>query len=144
MPLLLSTSSWRSACAATLVAAAVAVHAQAPAAPESAGRKNDKDQLLSAEQVGALLAEWTDDKPGVKLQFQASFGVRTVSPQEKRHYVKSGKIPARLTCELYEVKTVRERKLLRRMGGTAQFYILDSDGVVIARKSLALDKMCPS
>lgn len=100
---------------------------------------------LTDEQIAALLPEWTDEKTGNKLVFQASFSVRSLPPQEKRRYVKSGKIPARLTCELLEVKEVNGKMLAKRVtNGMARFYIMDPDGKVIDKKSISLDKMCPS
>ena len=102
-------------------------------------------EVLTEDQIDALLTEWTNEKTGTKLIFQSSFGVRTVTPQEKRKYVKSGKIPVNLTCALYEVKESNGKKLFKRVnGGTARFYIMDPDGNVIVNKSLSLDKMCPS
>ena len=101
--------------------------------------------ILAEDQIAALLTEWTNEKTGIKLVFQASFEVRTVTPQEKSKYIKSGKIPIRITCELREVKESNGKKLAKRVnGGMARFYIMDPDGKVIDKKSMPLDKMCPS
>lgn len=100
--------------------------------------------VLSDDQIAAFLTEWTDAKTQAKLVFQASFGMRSVSPEEKPKYVKSGKIPVRLSCILSEIKEVDGKKLAKRTSGTARFYILDPDGNIIIKKSLSLDKMCAS
>lgn len=120
--------------------------AQQPAGnePFKQGAAADKS-LLSEEQIAALQTDWTNPKTGDKLQFQASFGVRNLTPQEKTRYAKSGKIPYRITCALYEIKDVGGKKRLMRVnGGTARFYITDPDGKVVEKKSMPLDKMCPS
>ena len=104
----------------------------------------DKD-VLTEDQIADLLPEWTNEKTGTKLVFQSSFEARTVTPQEKRKYVKSGKIPIRIICELLEVKEVNGKNMAKRVsGGTVRFYIMDPDGKVIDKKSIPLDKMCPS
>jgi len=109
------------------------------------GKPAGNNNILAEDQIAELLTEWTDEKTGARLVFNSSFGVRTVSPQEKRKYVKSGKIPVRITCSLEEVKEVNGKQLAKRVsGGSARFYIMDADGKVIEKKSVALDKMCPS
>ena len=100
--------------------------------------------VLTDDQIAALLTEWTDEKTDAKLQFSASFGVRNVPADEKRKYVKSGKIPIRITCELDEVKEVKGKKMYKRQSGNSHLYILDSDGKIVDRKTVSLDKMCPS
>ncbi|MDD5677440.1 MAG: hypothetical protein PHW60_05535 [Kiritimatiellae bacterium] len=117
----------------------------APVKPVLSTARSAGDQVLTEDQIADLLTEWTNEKTGAKLMFQSSFGLRTVTPQEKRKYVKSGKIPIRITCELFEIKESNGKKLAKRMtSGSARFYIMDSDGKVIEKKSVSLDKMCPS
>ncbi len=99
---------------------------------------------LSEEQIAAFLMELPNEKTGIKLQFQASFDARKIAPEEKRRYVRSGKIPIRLTCALFEVKELNGKETFKRATGVARFYIMDPDGKVIEKKSAPLDKMCPS
>jgi len=113
--------------------------------PDAIAQQAADKSLLSEEQIAALQTDWTNPKTGDKLQFQASFGVRNLTPQEKTRYAKSGKVPYRITCALYEIKDIGGKKRLMRVnGGTARFYITDPGGQVIEKKSMPLDKMCPS
>ena len=113
--------------------------------PDAIAQQAADKSLLSEEQIAALQSEWTNPKTGDKLQFQASFGVRNLTPQEKTRYAKSGKVPYRITCALYEIKESNGKKFLKRVsGGTARFYITDPGGKVVEKKSMPLDKMCPS
>jgi len=118
--------------------------ANAPVKPSLTTRKPTRGKVLTEDQIAALLTEWTNEKTGAKLVFHSSFGVREVKPKKKRKYVKSGKIPVRITCNLSEIKEVKGKKLAKRVsGGRAYFYIMDPDGKVIVKKSLSLAKMCP-
>jgi len=137
-------------CAATAAVSQENADEQQPATkaavkPDLPAGKPIGDKVLTDDQIAALLTEWTNEKTEAKIVFQSSFGVRAVTPQEKRQYVKSGKIPVRLTCELLEIKESNGKKLAKRVGGgTVRFYLMDSDGKVIVKKSLSIDKMCPS
>lgn len=117
-------------------------------APASSAQKSSIAQSdlgpLSEEQIAAFITEWNNDKGNEKIIFNASFGVRSLSVEEKRKYQKSGKIPLRLTADLSQVKDVHGKKLSERMTGTAHFYILDPAGQIIEKKSMSLAKMCPS
>jgi len=99
---------------------------------------------LTDEQIASLITEGTDEKMGTKLQFQASFGVRNLPANEKKKYIKSGKVPFRVTCSLYEIGNINGRQSMKRLNGKAHINITDSTGKVIEKKTVPLDKMCPS
>jgi hypothetical protein len=99
---------------------------------------------LTDDQIASLVTETTDAKTGTKLQFSAGFGVRKVPDTEKRKYVKSGRVPFRITCALYEIRDVNGKPVMKRLSGKAHLNIMDSAGKVIKKESVSLDKMCPS
>ncbi|MBU4247388.1 MAG: hypothetical protein KKG09_09340 [Verrucomicrobia bacterium] len=116
----------------------------APIAIRIESARPSASNVLTEDQIAALLTDSTDEKSKAQLQFSASFGLRTVTPKENKKFIKSGKIPIYINCQLVEIKEINGKKLTKRMGGTAHFYIQDSDGNVIVNKALSLDKMCPS
>jgi hypothetical protein len=99
--------------------------------------------ILTDEQIAALKIERSDDK-GRKYVFHGGMGLRTLTDQEKKRYRKSGEVPFRITMELLEVKEVKGRQVGERQQGTARFYVLDSEGSVVAKGTESLAKMCPS
>lgn len=101
-------------------------------------------KTLTDEQIAALLTEWIDPKTQAKLLFSASFGIAGLTPSARAKYVKSGKIPLQIVCQLIEVKEAKGKTLAMRLSGSAHFYILDPDGKTIEKKTVALDKMCSS
>ncbi len=102
-------------------------------------------ELLSDEQIAALLTERTNEKTGTKIIFQAQFGMRNLTQHEKKKYIQSGKIPVRLTCDLYESKKMGGRMVTKRLSNkTVRFYILDAEKNILDYKALSIDKMCPS
>ena len=107
-------------------------------------KKSSNGDTLSAEEIAQFVQEWTDDKSDKKMQFVASFGMPSLDTEQKKHYKHSGKIPYRLTCTLSTIKGTGQKQLSKREDGTAYFYIMDSEGAVIEKKSMALEKMCPS
>lgn len=104
-----------------------------------------KPGTLSDKDIEELKTELTDEKTKQKLLFVADFSLRKpTQPAEKKKYEKSGKIPFRITATLYDVKDTGGKPLYRRFGGTAKFYLINSDGKVVLTESASLDKMCPS
>ena len=103
-------------------------------------------KTLTDEEISSFKTESIDEKGKTKYQFGARFGAAAITdPKDKKKYAKSGEIPIRVTCALYEIKNADTPKpLMRRMSGNVQFYILDSDGKMLLRKTVSLDKMCPS
>ena len=100
--------------------------------------------ILTDEQVASLLTKWTDKKTRASWEFTSSFERRSVSAAEKGN-VQSGKIPIRITCSLDKSKVgFMGDRVYMRESGTASFYIMDSEGKVVIRQSMPLDKMCPS
>ncbi len=118
--------------------------AASPFAKPSLATKPSPGLILTSNQLAALLTTANDEKSQTQLQFTSAFGVRNVSPDEKRKLAKAGKIPLSITCQLLEIKNVKGQQLARRLGGRAHFYIQDADGKVVVNKSESLDKMCPS
>jgi len=107
------------------------------------GRGRAEKGILTEEQIAALKIERSDDK-GRKYVFHGGMGLRTLTDQEKKKYVKSGEVPFRITMELLEVKEVKGKLVGERQQGTARFYVLDSEGSVVASGTESLAKMCPS
>ena len=104
-----------------------------------------KPGTLSDKDIEALKTELTDEKTKQKLLFVTDFSLRKpTQPAEKKKYEKSGKIPFRITATLYDVKETGGKPLYRRLGGTAKFYLINSEGKVVLTESASLDKMCPS
>lgn len=99
---------------------------------------------LTEEQIASMKTEWTDEKSNVKVHFSARFGAATVPAELKKKYSKSGKIPIRITCDLVESREVAGKPVAKRLGGSAHLYIKDSDGKVVLKKTVPLEKMCPS
>lgn len=100
--------------------------------------------LLSEKDISELKTDWTDEKTGIKYNFQASFGVANVEEKDRKRLEKMGKVPYRITCTLYEMKQSKGTTLSNRMTGTAKFYVLDESNKDIIKKSVSLEKMCPS
>jgi hypothetical protein len=101
-------------------------------------------KVLTEAQLDALVTQWSDEKTGVKLEFEADFTVRKLTDEQKKRYAKSGKIPLKITCQLMEIKDANGKKLAKRMSGTAHMYVLDSNDKAVEHRSVSLDKMCPS
>ncbi|MEI6809348.1 MAG: hypothetical protein WCN95_11560 [bacterium] len=99
---------------------------------------------LSDAQIAVLKTEWADDKKKTRMQFSASFGASAVTPEEKKKYARSGKIPIRVTADLIEIKEISGKNVAKRLDGSIHLYVKDSDGKVVAKKSIPLEKMCPS
>ena len=99
---------------------------------------------LSEKDISELKTDWTDEKTGIKYNFQASFGVANVEEKDRRRLEKLGKVPYRITCTLYEMKQSKGTTLSKRMTGTAKFYVRDESNKDIIKKSVSLEKMCPS
>ncbi len=137
-------------CLAAWLVMAAPAPAQTPAVPGTPAAKPaaiaspKSGQVLTDDQIAALLTEWTNEKNQGKLFFSSSFGPASVSPSARQKYAKSGKIPLTIVCQIVEVKEVRGKKVSMRLGGRAHLYILDPDGKVFENKSVSLDKMCPS
>lgn len=110
----------------------------------SMGLKRSGDGTLSEEEVEKLKTSWTDEKTGKQYLFNASFGARKLDAKQKKKYKKSGKVPYRITASLYEHKESKGKKLSKRLKGTGRFYVLDSEGKVVLKKSMSLAKLCPS
>ena len=110
----------------------------------SAGLGGAGGEALTDNELETLKAEWTDEKSGKRLVFQAGCGVRKVDAQEKKKYAKSGKVPIRVTADFLEIKTDKGKQIAARVSGTGHVYILDSSGKAVLAKSVSLDKLCPS
>ena len=108
--------------------------------------KSKGSGTLSDKEIGELQTQWRDDKTGANMVFRGSFGGGRVSSKDKAKYVKSGKIPVRITATLYEVKTDSsgKQKASLKTSGTAYFYVLDDKDEVVFKKSASMAKMCPS
>jgi hypothetical protein len=104
--------------------------------------------LLTDQEIGQLQTEWTDPNTGTKLLFSASFARRDlISDADKalrKRCVKSGKVPYRVTCTLYEQEKGK-KGMTRVTKGNAKFYVTDSDGKVVTKPQIQdLDSLCPS
>jgi len=101
--------------------------------------------VLTAKQISEFKTEWADEKKGVKYMWSATFSqIKFSRPEEKKKYTKSGKIPYRITCSLYEIKEMNGKPLYKLVGGSVKLAILTSDKKVELSKTASLDKMCPS
>jgi hypothetical protein len=109
--------------------------------PQAAGKQLTEEEIASLKTQAVI-----DEKNDIQCQFMASFSaVPVTDAKEKKKLAKSGKIPIRITCALYEIKNAKTPKpLTKRMSGNAQFYVLDSEGKMVEKKTVSLDKMCPS
>ncbi len=96
------------------------------------------------EQIAEMKTEWTDDKRKSRLHFAAGFSKAAINEQEKKKYEKSGKIPIRITADFVEIKEVGGKEVSKRLGGSIKLCVKDSDGKVLIRKSVPVEKMCPS
>jgi hypothetical protein len=110
----------------------------------SAGPVGGANTLLSDAEIAAFKTEVANDDGKKKVQFMAALSVPRLNDQEKRKFERSGKVPVRITCSLEEIKAAEPKPLVKRLSGRAQFYLLDSDSKVVFRKSMPLEKMCPS
>lgn len=99
---------------------------------------------LTDSQIAALKTEWKDKDGKTKVQFTASLGMAPMKPEEKQKYATSGKIPIRLTADLLEIKEVNGKNLFKRLNGSIHMYVKDADGKVVLKKSIPVEKMCPS
>ncbi|MFC1498537.1 SHD1 domain-containing protein [Verrucomicrobiota bacterium] len=100
--------------------------------------------ILSDEEIANLKVTHQDELHDRSYTFAASFYALKLDPKRDKStikkYASSGKIPIRITCSLREVM----KKSSTMISGTARFYILDSEGNVVLKKSESLNKMCPS
>lgn len=103
----------------------------------TSGSLNEKD-------IADLKTDWTDEKTGIRYSFQAAFGLPKIEDKDKKRFQKMGKVPFRITCSLVESKKTKSGPLNRLMSGTAKFYVQDENKKEVLRKSVALEKMCPS
>jgi len=100
--------------------------------------------LLSDKDLSELKTDWTDEKTGIRYVLDAGFGAPKLEDKDKKRYQKMGRVPFRITCALYEIKKTKGSALTQRMTGTAKFYVLDESKKDIIKKSVSLEKMCPS
>lgn len=104
--------------------------------------------VLSDADLKALVTEHKDDaaKLETKLYTTAgrkAFNVRTTKgKQEQAVYEKSGKIPYRVTANLYQRTTGARGG--KRLTGDAQVYIQDATGQTVFNETVSLEKLCPS
>jgi hypothetical protein len=102
-------------------------------------------QPLTAEQIASFKKTLKDEKTGNVISFESFFAPVAVDSKAKAKYAKSGTIPYRATCSLYEIKNPdSKRPLSKRLSGDSQFYLIDPDGKVSEKRVVSLDKMCPS
>jgi hypothetical protein len=100
--------------------------------------------VLTDEQVKEMKVEEIDPKTKRGYVFQCSFGQASMTAAEKKKYSRSGKVPFRITCTLYQVRESHGKKQYRRQSGTCRFYLVAPDGEVILSKSASLSVMCPT
>ena len=126
-----------------LAVASLAVSVSVQAAPVW------KPGMLTEKQIASLKADWMskDGKKGVK--FIAAVSQVSLDPKKDKakisSFKKSGKVPVRITCSLYDLLIKNDKTTSKRTDtGTASFYLLDSEGKIALMQSAALSKMCPS
>lgn len=98
--------------------------------------------ILTDEEIAKLQTDWSDPKTGAKAQFQASFTAVVPAPGEVKKY--KGKVPYRITCQVLDTKVVRGKPQTERLNGMCTLYLVDSEGKVAEKKTLNLDRMCPT
>lgn len=104
--------------------------------------------VLSDADLKALVTEHKDDdaKLETKLYTTAgrkAFNVKTdKGKQAQAAYEKSGKIPYRVTANLYQRTTgARSGK---RLEGNAQVYMQDATGQTVFNETVSLKELCPT
>jgi carbon monoxide dehydrogenase subunit G len=109
------------------------------------GLKRAAGGMLTEDEIDELLTQWEDPKSGKKvvLSLQVS-QVKPPNRAEQRRYAKKGEIPFRMTAGLYEIREEGGRQVQKRLDGKARFYLTDSEGKVVLKKSAALGTLCPS
>lgn len=92
-------------------------------------------QVLTEKQVSELQTKWEDQRVGKRITFSATFARRPIDTRvdggKLRNYIKSGKIPFRITasCCEYIKSGAGEKKFGVR--DAVKIYILDSNGTVV-------------
>jgi hypothetical protein len=115
-----------------------------PAAKLSSSAAGGASALLSDSEIADFKTEVADPDGKKRVQFMADLSVPRLKDAERKKFERSGKVPVRITCSLEEIKAADPKPLVKRLSGRAQFYLLDSDSKVVFRKSMPLEKMCPS
>lgn len=109
------------------------------------GLRRASGGMLTEDEIDELLTQWEDPKSGKKVVL--SLRVSQVKPPnraQQRRYAKKGEIPFRMTAGLYEIREEGGRQVRKRLNGKARFYLTDSEGKVVLKKSAALGTLCPS
>ena len=97
------------------------------------------------EEIRQFLTEYKETPTSDEAyEFEASFAVPSLTPDEVRAYGRKKKIPYRLTVTLYRTKVINGQKRYARMDGTGNFIVLSEAGDVVDRQREALGKLCPS
>ena len=105
--------------------------------------------MLSDKQLEGLKSQWTSKNGKKGVRFVGTASQAALDPKKDKAkisgYKKSGKVPVRITCSLYDLVIKNGKTTSKRTNnGTAWFYLVDSEGKPALVKSGALSKMCPS
>ena len=103
--------------------------------PNKQSSPDKKPQILTNKDIDGFLC-WGIDEDGFNMEFRASFTQRE-SYDENGKCQKSGNIPIFILAALYRYKRIMGSKVKENVFGTGHFYILDPEGKVVMRKSLA-------
>lgn len=115
-----------------------------PATSNAAAAAEAEDGTLTAEQIAELKLQSTDEKTGATYVFTASFTSPEIDEATRKKLQRQKKIPIRIVCELDENRTRMGKQVSKRVDGTAHFYVVDPEGKVVIKKTMSLDKLCPS
>ncbi len=108
-----------------------------------AGLNKGSSGLLSDEEIAAMVTQTTDERNGDQVKFQSWFQRKSLTAQNDsdaiRKYAKSGRVPYRVAAKLEEII---DGKTKRDQGTRCHFYIIDSEGKILVKRSLPLSSMC--
>ena len=119
---------------------------EAPSEPKEPEAAKVEEGTLTDQQISELRTEFTDastQKTYRVMHFKIEPAPVT-SRSEKAKYRESGKAPVHFTYSVYEINKAGKKPVEKRLQGTCNLYMKNADGEVVLKKSIPLDKMCPS
>lgn len=101
--------------------------------------------VLSKEDVAALVTQVPGQRDGETVNFMATFGPQeNLNRRDRARHVAAGTIPFRITADYVLLRTADNRTLRQRLPGTVHVYVMDAEGNIVANESMQVERMCPT
>lgn len=103
--------------------------------------------LPTEEDIKAFLTEYANpSRKGESIVFNATFEPQKLTPDLRRKYERTGKVPYRVIAELTCFKEIggEKRYVGRILEGSGSIVIMDEKGALVKRAKESVNSLCPS